>query len=154
MNGQSQFTPARSETNILKLQPNSTWNKLRRDVWSHQNTPPQARCGSLRGLLICSAELTVYLLSRKVKAFSQSQSEERVVLSCVQVWDVSGRWQCAGWRRRRRRRSWNGVTEHPSVSTLLIVPTPSHWHLPPGHQTGYTTDRTTNTSFLVSQPWI
>ena len=29
-------------------------------------------------------------------------------------------------RSRRRRRSWNGVTEHPSVSTLLIVPTPSH----------------------------
>ena len=28
--------------------------------------------------------------------------------------------------RRRRRRSWNGVTEHPSVSALLIVPTPSH----------------------------
>ena len=32
INGHSQFTTARSDTNILKSQPNSTRNMLRRDV--------------------------------------------------------------------------------------------------------------------------
>ena len=58
INGQSQFTAATSDTNILKSWPICTRNKPRREVSSHQKkrekvTTREARCGFLGGLLIC-----------------------------------------------------------------------------------------------------
>ena len=70
VNSSGQFTPASSDTSILKYQPSCTWIKLRRDM-----TSTHARCGSSGGLLV----YCVYLRST-------GQGTQSVVSVVVMTW--------------------------------------------------------------------